>query len=269
MEKTLPQLPTQLLELSPDIRNAYPIILRFEESARTHSDSKTRSTLSIYARILGYLLLYGPSNEARKTVTNEVVSCATKDALEDTGKLYFDRYIRACKLVLFHVGRHSKDNLTVKKVNGRTPTLSSHPSRYSFDDVQQLKGKTLKQPPQDHSVAKRRVSHSCHSRKSTTILLFLRPCPGYRCVVTGHYDAPSVQLRPNLEEMAAADGGTVTQCAHIFDASTNEKLADQGGDTVHFSTLFGMYPYYRRRDITLHPCGPSWIGLAIRILLKT
>ncbi|KAI9460769.1 hypothetical protein HD554DRAFT_2041530 [Boletus coccyginus] len=33
--------------------------------------------------------------EARKTVAEEVVSCATKDALEDTGKLYFDHYIRS------------------------------------------------------------------------------------------------------------------------------------------------------------------------------
>ena len=172
-----PQLPSQLLELSPDIRNAYPIILRFEESVRTCSDSKTRSTLLIYARILGYLLLYGPSDEARKTVAKEVMSCATRDALEDTGKLYFDHYIRACELVLFHIGRPSKDNSTVKKVNGRTPDPSSHPSRHSFDDVQQLKGKTLEQPPRDHSVAKRRVSHSCHFRKMTTIFLFPRPWP--------------------------------------------------------------------------------------------
>ena len=49
--------------------------------------------------------------------------------------------------------------------------------------------------------------------------------------------------------MAAVVGSTVTQCAHIFDASTNEKLDGQGGGGVHFSTLFGMYPNYRRRDI--------------------
>lgn len=78
-----------------------------------------------------------------------------------------------------------------------------------------------------------------------------------------------LELRPSVEEMVAADGSTVTQCAHIFDASTNEKLAGQGSDKVHISDLLGMCPYDRHRDITLHLCGPSWIGLAIRMLLKT
>ena len=78
-----------------------------------------------------------------------------------------------------------------------------------------------------------------------------------------------MELRPYLEEMAAADGGTVTQCPHIFDASTDERLGSQGNDKVHFYTLFTMYPYYRHRVITLPPCGLSWIGLARRILLKT
>ena len=174
----LPQLPIQILELSPDIRNAYPIILRFEKSAQTHSDSKKRSTLLIYARILGYLSSYGPSDEARKVVAKEVVSCMTEVALENTGNLYLNHYVRACKRLLFHIGCHSKDNLTVKKVKGPTPVQSSHPSRRSFDDVWQLKAKTLKQPPQDHSVAKRRVSRSsCHLRKSTTVFLFPRPWP--------------------------------------------------------------------------------------------
>ena len=36
--------------------------------------------------------------------------------------------------------------------------------------------------------------------------------------------------------MAADNGGTVTQCAHIFDASTIEKLGGRGSDKVHFST---------------------------------
>lgn len=183
--------------------------------------------------------------------------CATKDALEGTGKLYFDYYFRACKLVLFHVGRHSEDNLAVKKVKGRTPVQSFHPSRYSFDGVRQLKGKTLKQPPRNHSVAKRRVSQSSrHFRMSTTFLLFPGPWS------TGRYNVASVEL-------VAVHESTVTQCAHIFDASTNEELAGQGSDKVHFSTLFGMYPYDQRRDITLHLCRASWIGLAIRILLKT
>lgn len=54
----------------------------------------------------------------RKTVAKEAVSCATNDALGDTGRLYLDHYIRPCKLVLFHVGRHAKDNFTLHSQKG-------------------------------------------------------------------------------------------------------------------------------------------------------
>jgi hypothetical protein len=89
-------LPTELLSrlsASPTIRSAYPIIFRFEQSAKTHPDPKRL----IYARILGYLMLEGPSDEARVATAREVLSCVDEDALAANGKMYYDHYIRACK----------------------------------------------------------------------------------------------------------------------------------------------------------------------------
>ena len=84
------------LSTSPTIRGAYPIIFRFEQSAQTHPDPKRL----IYARILGYLILEGPSDEARVAIAREVLSCADEDAMANNGKMYYDHYIRACKLIL-------------------------------------------------------------------------------------------------------------------------------------------------------------------------
>ena len=61
-------------------------------------------------------MLEGPPDEAR-----EVLSCADEDALATNGKMYYDHYIRACKLLLLPVFCHSERHLTVKKTKGRTP----------------------------------------------------------------------------------------------------------------------------------------------------
>lgn len=92
--KPLPaKLPSEIITLSSNIAAAYPNILRLEKS----SDLKN----VMYARILGYMLLYRPSDEAWTTVTKGVVSCANEDQLAEHGKYYYDYYIRPCKL--FHV----------------------------------------------------------------------------------------------------------------------------------------------------------------------
>jgi hypothetical protein len=126
------ELPAELpsgLNTSPAIRGAYPIICRFEQSAQTHANSKRW----MCTRILGYLILQGPSDEARVAVAREVFSCADEDALATNGKMYYDHYICAYKLLLFPVFFHSERHLTVKKTKGRTPTPSYHVSRPSFD----------------------------------------------------------------------------------------------------------------------------------------
>ena len=44
----------------------------------------------MYARILGYLILEGPPDQARETVAQEVASCVDNEEMLDLRKVYFD-----------------------------------------------------------------------------------------------------------------------------------------------------------------------------------
>jgi hypothetical protein len=147
------ELPSRL-STSPAICGAYPIVCRFEKSAQTHPDSKRL----IYARILGYLMLEGPSDEACVAIAREILSCADEDVLANNGKMYYDHYIRACKLLLLPVFCHSERHPTVKKTKGRTPTPSYHASRPSFDTRKAMIMDMLLEAPQTHRDAKKNVS---------------------------------------------------------------------------------------------------------------
>ena len=147
------ELPNRLSN-SPAIRGSYPIILRLEQSAKTHPDPKRL----MYARLLGYLMLEGPSDGARVAVTQEVLSCAGEDSLALNGKMYYDHYIRACKLLLLPVCPHSEGHSTVKKVKGCTPIPSLHVSRPSFDTRKAMIMGMLVEAPQSHRDAKKNVS---------------------------------------------------------------------------------------------------------------
>ena len=97
----LPALPPRLHN-SPSILDAYPQILnleRNEQAAYSSDPSADRSKRLIYARILGYLILEGPSDQARVTVALEVNACnGDEEKMLAIGHFYFDHYIRACKL---------------------------------------------------------------------------------------------------------------------------------------------------------------------------
>ena len=82
---------------SPSVSCAYTQILNLErnEHSRDRSDRKRL----MYARILGYLILEGPSDDARVAVALEVSACnGEEEEMLAIGRLYFDHYIRACKL---------------------------------------------------------------------------------------------------------------------------------------------------------------------------
>jgi hypothetical protein len=165
------ELPNRLSN-SPTIKGAYTIVLRFQQSAKMHLDPKRL----IYARILGYLMLAGPSDEARVAVALEVISCADEDALALNGKMYYDHYMRACKLLLLSVCPHSERYSTVKKTKGRTPIPSSHASRPSFDTRKAMIMDMLVEAPQSHRDAKKNVSALVMAffRNLPTPCLFLR-----------------------------------------------------------------------------------------------
>ena len=103
---------TPLPEIHPRLHNsasifgAYPQVLRLErneQAAYSRDPSSEQAERLMYVRILGYLMLEGPSDRARVTVALEVNACCGDEVkLLAIGQLYFDCYIRACKLQNFY-----------------------------------------------------------------------------------------------------------------------------------------------------------------------
>jgi hypothetical protein len=104
-------------------------------------------------------MLEGPSDEASVAIAREILSCADEDVLATNGEMYYDHYIRACKLLLLPVFCHSERHPTVKKTKGRsTPTLSYHASRPSFYTRKAMIMDMLVEAPQTHRDPKKNVS---------------------------------------------------------------------------------------------------------------
>ncbi|KAF9243948.1 hypothetical protein BU15DRAFT_42482 [Melanogaster broomeanus] len=202
------------------------MILQFEEFAKDDKEL-------VHARILGYLIIHGPSDEARKTVAREVNSCdGDETRLGKLGQFYVEHYIRGCGLMQFFVRvtlslMHLR--LTVKKYKGQTPTRSNQSSRLSFDTIT---------APTQHQAAKRKVS--------TYMLIiygpdnggvFERPCnrDNFCCVITGVLDVDSALHDPELRQMGQLVA--VTHCAHIFPQSTNMNISGDE-DSISMSSCF-------------------------------
>ncbi|CCL99836.1 uncharacterized protein FIBRA_01860 [Fibroporia radiculosa] len=134
-------LPARLM-LSPTIRGAYTFILQFEASAKNHSDPKQL----IYARILGYLILEGPSDDARETVVHDIVSCNTGEGMDvklaAVGKMYLDYCIRP-----------------FEKIKARTSTPFTHSSRSSFGTRKEMIKRAMEEPARSHQQAKTKYDH--------------------------------------------------------------------------------------------------------------
>jgi hypothetical protein len=97
----LPELPPHLHNFH-SILDAYPQIQnleRTEQAAYSRDPSADRCKRLMYVRILGYLILEGPSDQARETIAIEVNAAnGREEKLFIIGQFYFDHYIRACKL---------------------------------------------------------------------------------------------------------------------------------------------------------------------------
>ncbi|KAF9233591.1 hypothetical protein BU15DRAFT_90278 [Melanogaster broomeanus] len=168
----------------PFVTRAYPMILQLEQSAKDNREL-------VHARTLGYLIIHGPSDEARKTVAREVNSCDGDEIrLGNLGRSYVEHYIRG-----------------FKRYNGRTPTPSSHSSRSSFDIT---KDAMSSRAPTQHQAAKRKALRR----------------DNFRCVVTGATDVASALSDPELQQTGLLF--QVTHCAHIFPESTNVNISGDG-----------------------------------------
>ncbi|KJA16259.1 hypothetical protein HYPSUDRAFT_147992, partial [Hypholoma sublateritium FD-334 SS-4] len=161
-------------------------------------------------RILGYLIHYVPTERGLKMVVEEICSCDDDSALLVVGKMCYDHYIRA-----FRANR------------GCAPTPSNHASRAAFDTIADMINDTIVDAPQSHANAKQNA--------------LIRD--GYRCVVTGKYDWPSVMEIRELEEKVRSDFSLrieATECVHIFAESANLDIGPASAKRDHSATLWAV-----------------------------
>ena len=95
--KYMPQpLPTELSEYlnisdknaELEIRLAYSRILLLERAAHCNANREICEQKLIHVRVLGYLILEGPSMRASEFVAREVNACQSEDQLDHMGEMY-------------------------------------------------------------------------------------------------------------------------------------------------------------------------------------
>ncbi|KDR83077.1 hypothetical protein GALMADRAFT_221057 [Galerina marginata CBS 339.88] len=211
---SLPANVPERLQSNPHAVSAYNICLEREVSLQLAVDNGDNIGKDlIYIRILGYLIIYVPTPTALHTIVVEVVSARENRAIFDLGQMYYDHYLRA-----FRANK------------SQAPTPSNHSSRRSesFDTVADMVGDTLTSAPQSHATAKKHA-------------LFR---DGYRCVITGSYDQPSVltiqELRKKFEVEPGFRKMERTQCAHIFAESTNADIEPGSDKRLYPATMWAL-----------------------------
>ncbi|KAF9485217.1 hypothetical protein BDN70DRAFT_927752 [Pholiota conissans] len=202
--------------------SAYSKIL--ELGAFVLTDSKPKNL--VYARLLGCLIFYAPSSDARLAIALEVLSCKDNEALLLSGKIYCDYYIYACKRIPVHIALDRPGQLlTVKKRKCRTPSFTSWLSCDGF--IARAGVEMPVEEPRTHREAKRNA--------------LIRD--GYLCVVSGYYDSFCVDNNVELQKIVDAELQAVTEtnCTHIFSESTHVARANHKFSSVW--TIMDQFGY--------------------------
>ncbi|OSD07639.1 hypothetical protein PYCCODRAFT_1422286 [Trametes coccinea BRFM310] len=164
------------------------------------SNAPLKAPIVVYARLVGYLMLYPPSDIARTTLTREVASCNDPDksdpiqALYELGETYTNHII-----TLF------------KSARGTTPSPASHSSGYACDLLGANCPQTLQLAPRDHASAKQ----SALARDN------------FRCMVSGKVD--DISERAGFTQRLPNEMFTITQCCHIFPDGLGDILQSRAG----------------------------------------
>ena len=126
---------------------------------------------------------------------------------------------------------------SVKKSRGRTPAPSDHPSRPSFDRVKEGLKENIIEAPKDHKGAKDQVRghRDVFKRHANRFLSQALIRDGYKCVVTGIYDATAVK---RVDVMTAIDTTVHTELAHILPELTCFNASTSSPEGVFFMSTF-------------------------------
>ncbi|KZT73194.1 hypothetical protein DAEQUDRAFT_512338 [Daedalea quercina L-15889] len=187
-------LPPNVYYARQSWRDAYSTThkcLHYEHVGNTSGDA----TSLVRARILGYSVREATSDSGRDVLACAINSCGNDAQFERPATLYIAHFLRCFRAKKSH-----------------TPTPSSHPSRPSFDDTQDTLKDVPEEAPRDHTMAK---------QKALTR-------DGYRCMLTGAFDAQSVKVKPHIRPASPLGIITNTEAAHIFPESM--KAGISGGE---------------------------------------
>ncbi|KAF8575615.1 hypothetical protein K439DRAFT_1369508 [Ramaria rubella] len=196
-------LPVNPYAAGSQTHQAYKICLALQENAAnspTPCQWKSGPSSLICSRLLGYMIIYAPTEAGRMNITKELNSCIKGAAqLYQLAKFFIDRYLRV-----------------FKENKGRAPAAASHFSRPSFDAMQERLKLLLECPPKNHSDAKAAA--------------LIRD--DYHCMVTGVCDMASFKANDRVKEMARAKKLKIrpTQCAHIFASYTSQNISGENQD---------------------------------------
>ncbi|KAF9555084.1 hypothetical protein CPC08DRAFT_643432, partial [Agrocybe pediades] len=174
----------------------------------------------VYIRILGYLLHFIPSRTGLDNLARQIKECSSDNDLLQLGQMYYDQYLRP-----FSRGRTS--------VSSR----SSPMSRPSFDTLEEMTTAYLTGEatpgPESFATVKKKVCKQALARD------------GFRCVISGSYDATSLRANQQLRNKRLAENPVPervpTQCAHIFPASINQDIPPRSDENMQASMLFKIH----------------------------
>ncbi|KAH9080585.1 hypothetical protein EDB83DRAFT_2284635 [Lactarius deliciosus] len=206
------------------ICKAYSTLLKTQEAISTSDIGTTKASREsrdqklMHVRILGYLILEGPSLTASEFVAKEVNELpeGDEDQIDKAGERYFHHYLRI-----------------FKKSGGRTPA-SSLSSSDTFETRKAIIMEMLRladKPPEDQKEAKRQA--------------LVRD--NFQCIVSGEYDFQSVKQNDDLRAAAysfSPPRAGKTQCAHIIPSLTNKYILDTNDKHASsFWDILGCFGY--------------------------
>ncbi|KZT02084.1 uncharacterized protein LAESUDRAFT_730607 [Laetiporus sulphureus 93-53] len=182
------------------IRSVYTeLVLPAEAAAK-----EDRKAHLIAIRVLGYLLLYPLNDVCRSVIAQEIASCNVP--------------FLECKM--------RSNHLSIYKHKERTPAPSSHSSRSSFDNLQEMIQAVLAQSPSKPGSTKQQA--------------LVRD--NFRCMVTGRLDQKSYFKYSS--EMERPEEITETQCCHIFpNMLGNIETGEKANYVADIWTMFRRFGY--------------------------
>ncbi|KAG8929474.1 hypothetical protein FRC02_005533 [Tulasnella sp. 418] len=194
------------------VHEAYATCLDLQNRAMNVQQLKSGPTVLVCARFLGYVILEAPTTTGQENFAREVTSCQDGATLCKLAKFYIDHFVRC-----------------FRAAKGRTPIPSEHPSRPSFDDIQETLAYLLREPTRNHQTAKS--------------MALIRD--GYRCIVSGRYDFRSIMRFPTVRAARESSGAAIAslKAAHIIGESINAGIStihDESTTRHYASTVWAV-----------------------------